>query len=601
MRFGQKLQSKLLILVAVPLLFEFAFVGTLVVVQSRVEQEANRLARSKTNVATINDVLKQLHDAGSSVLYYVLAGNQRALERYTKAVEQSHTDIAELRQDYQNDPHKLQLLDQIEETENKLVAFMNRPKQATDAGNRLWIMTETRGLGENVWRLTERIANTSYQLLREENQIQQLAPASELYWRKILMACLITGVALSAVMAILLANVINLDIIRRLLTVVDNTSRIAGGTELNARIGGRDEISQLDSAVHRMAQILEEAERKEKAIVENAADVICAFDLEGKFTFVSPACKTMWGYDENELLGNRLARFIPEKDLQANPTFIEDSKYQERRPLAWESRFKKADNTTADVLWSVMWSEPDKTYFCVAHDATEKRRIERFRKEFLAMVGHDLRTPLTSVQLFLTLLAEGAYENIPDDVKTKAQLAEFDVSRLIRLVTNLLDIEKTEAGKMEFELQPVSALSIVEKGIGSVKPLAEARGVKIELSGKDATIKADEPRLVQVVVNLLANAISFSPPKQTVEVQIIDHQDNVEIRVQDHGKGIPESAKDRIFQRFEQVNDADSKTRVSSGLGLSICKAIVDGHHGEIGFESGNTPGSTFWFKIPAH
>jgi signal transduction histidine kinase len=251
------------------------------------------------------------------------------------------------------------------------------------------------------------------------------------------------------------------------------------------------------------------------------------------------------------------------------------------------------------VLWSVMWSQPDKTYFCVAHDATEKRKIERFRKEFMAMVGHDLRTPLTSVQLFLTLLAEGAYEDIPDDVKTKARVAEFDVSRLIRLVSNLLDIEKTEAGKMEFDLKPVSALSIVQQGVGSVEPLAEARGVRIEVSGQDAIIKADEPRLVQVIVNLLANAISFSPPKQTVEVQLIDHKANVEVRVKDHGKGIPESAKTRIFQPFEQVNDADSKLRVGSGLGLSICKAIVDGHHGEIGFESNNTPGSTFWFKIP--
>jgi PAS domain S-box-containing protein len=599
MGFGQKLQSKLLILVAVPLLFEFAFVGTLVAVQSRVEQEANRLARSKTNVATINDILKQLHDAGSSVLYYVLAGNEQALDRYTKAVAQSHADIGELREAYQKDPRKLELLDQIEETENKLVKFMNRPKQATEAGNRMWIMMETKGLGQNVWRLTERIANTSYQLLREENQIQQLAPASELYWRKVLVACLITGVVLSAVLVLFLARMINLDIIRRIRTVVDNTNRIAGSTELNPRIGGRDEIEQLDSAVHRMAAVLKEAERKERAIVENAADVICAFDVEGKFTFVSPASKTMWGYEQNQLLGNRLARFIPEKDLEKNPSFIEDSKYQERTALAWESGFVKADNTIADVLWSVMWSQPDKTYFCVAHDATEKRKIERFRKEFLAMVGHDLRTPLTSVQLFLTLVAEGAYENIPDDVKNKARVAEFDVSRLIRLVSNLLDIEKTEAGKMEFDLKPVSALSIVQQGVGSVKPLADARSVKIEVLGQDAVIKADEPRLVQVVVNLLANAVSFSPPKQSVEVQIIDHKSNVEVRVRDHGKGIPASARERIFQKFEQVSDAESKARVGTGLGLAICKAIIDGHHGDIGFESNNTPGSTFWFKIP--
>jgi PAS domain S-box-containing protein len=600
MRFGQKLQPKLFILVAVPLLFELVFVGTLVAVQSRVEQEANRLARSKTNVATINDILKQLYDAGSSVFFYVIANNQAALERYNKAVAQSYSDIAELRKAYQNDRQKLQIVDQIEATENNLVSLMNKSKRATESGNTVLVMVESKGLGENIWRLSQRIAVSSYQLLRVENQIQQLAPASELYWRRFLLACLATGVVLSAAIAILLARMVNLDIIRRLLTVVDNTRRIAGGAELNARIAGGDEIGHLDGAVHQMAQVLKEAERKERAIVENAADVICAFDVEGKFTFVSPACKKMWGYEENQLLGNRLTRFLPEKDLEKNANFIEDCKFQERRALTWETGFKRADESTADVLWSVMWSELDKTYFCVAHDASEQKRIDRFRKEFMAMVGHDLRTPLTSVQFFLTLLADGAYDDIPDDVKMKARVAEFDVSRLIRLVSNLLDIEKTEAGKMEFEVKPVSALSIVQQGVGSVKPLAEARGVRIEVSGGDAVVQADEPRLVQVLVNLLANAISFSPANKSVEILIVDHKKNVEIRVKDYGKGVPASAKERIFQKFEQIKDSDSRLRGGTGLGLSICKAIVDGHHGEIGLESENGSGSTFWFKIPS-
>ncbi len=229
----------------------------------------------------------------------------------------------------------------------------------------------------------------------------------------------------------------------------------------------------------------------------------------------------------------------------------------------------------------------------------ERRReeIQELKQRFVQMISHDLRTPLTGVYVFLSLLARGAIRQ--DDLPRKAQQAERSIERLIALVNELLDLEKLESGMMKMDFAPVSVASILERSDESVAEFAERHNVTIELPAVECELTADEGRLVQVLVNLLSNAIKFSPDGSTVTVYIVEKPESIEFRVKDRGRGVPEKYREAIFERFKQVEASDATSKGGTGLGLPICKAIVEQHGGTIGVETREGEGSEFWFRIP--
>lgn len=221
------------------------------------------------------------------------------------------------------------------------------------------------------------------------------------------------------------------------------------------------------------------------------------------------------------------------------------------------------------------------------------------KKELVSMVGHDLRTPLTSIQASLALLEVGACGVISDRAKDEVVVAERSATRLINLINDLLDIEMMEAGKLEMSLRPTHSLSILESSVESVAAFAALHHIEVDMPGEDYSLIVDHDRLVQVLVNLLSNAIKFSPDFSTVTLDVVEKPGCFEFRVKDQGPGIAPDYKESIFDRFRQVDGITSTKLKGSGLGLAICKAIVQGHNGEIGLDSEIGKGTTFWFRVP--
>jgi signal transduction histidine kinase len=206
---------------------------------------------------------------------------------------------------------------------------------------------------------------------------------------------------------------------------------------------------------------------------------------------------------------------------------------------------------------------------------------------------------LTSVRGYLTLLELGAFGELSVDAHDGAQRAEKNVLRLITLINDLLDLEKMESGKLQVTVTRVSLSPILDRSLDAVKQLAEEREVAIVLPVVDKAFDADADRLVQVFVNLLSNAIKFSPPGEKVTVEVNEFAQVVEFKVIDRGRGIPARFKESVFERFEQVEIADAKQKGGTGLGLAVCKAIVEQHGGVIGVDSEEGKGCTFWFRLP--
>ncbi len=217
------------------------------------------------------------------------------------------------------------------------------------------------------------------------------------------------------------------------------------------------------------------------------------------------------------------------------------------------------------------------------------------------MVSHEIRTPLTSIQLTHQLLQVELGESL-DAFSSKSLVAAQDnVNRLMALVNNLLDLDKLESGFIEFIANSILVKEVIDTSTGAIESLFRQKSLTVTaLVDDDLRIYADEERLVQVLINLMANAIKYSPSNSELTIEAKPVGDFVKISVTDQGRGIPRDKLETVFERFRQVDASDEHVHKGIGLGLAISKAIVERHKGTIGVESIEGKGSTFWFTIPA-
>ncbi|HIA51901.1 MAG TPA: HAMP domain-containing histidine kinase [Candidatus Melainabacteria bacterium] len=227
------------------------------------------------------------------------------------------------------------------------------------------------------------------------------------------------------------------------------------------------------------------------------------------------------------------------------------------------------------------------------------QEAERAKQEVLAMVTHDLRSPLTSLQLTLNLLASGSMDNSSEKARNMLSRADSSVGKLIQLINDLLDIDKIESGRFSLDIQEVEDASIIAQAVELIQHSADARKITIESRPENIDVNCDEERIIRVITNLLSNAIKFSPDNSTVTVSTSTEGNMILFQVKDQGRGMPPGEEGRIFERYHQVNSANEVERKGSGLGLTICKALIEAHNGTIGATSKEGEGSTFWFRIP--
>ena len=238
----------------------------------------------------------------------------------------------------------------------------------------------------------------------------------------------------------------------------------------------------------------------------------------------------------------------------------------------------------------------------IAHDITERRVVERMKGDFIATVSHELRTPLTAIQGAVDLLAGGVGGELPEIARDLVVTAASNAIRLRKLVDDLLDFEKLTSETLTLTKRRVHIVPLVDEVIMCAAPFATKYDVRIQrlpAEEGDLEIDTDPDRLGQVITNLLSNAAKFSKPGGVVDVGILPRDERVVLSVSDRGAGIPEAFRDRIFQKFSQVDSSDSRAKGGTGLGLSISKAIVEKLGGEISFESTLGVGTTFRVTIP--
>ena len=230
----------------------------------------------------------------------------------------------------------------------------------------------------------------------------------------------------------------------------------------------------------------------------------------------------------------------------------------------------------------------------------ELRQLDRMKSEFVSIVSHELRTPLTSLRGSLGLLDAGAVGALPESAASMLRIALSNTERLVRLVNDILDLERIESGAEVLDLRPHPVDGLVEEAVANVAGAADGARVQIDRAPVGGSVVADRDRAVQALTNLLANAVKFSEPGATVRVAGSAVDGLVRLDVVDQGRGIPPDKLETIFGRFQQVDSSDGRDRGGTGLGLAIVKSIADRHGGSVAVASELDRGSTFSLSLPA-
>jgi PAS domain S-box-containing protein len=315
----------------------------------------------------------------------------------------------------------------------------------------------------------------------------------------------------------------------------------------------------------------------------------------------------LFGYRREELLGRPVEILLPGnlrgKHASHRNGFL-------RRPDArhlgtgrdFLGRRKDGSEFPIEVGLNPMQIDGDIIVLCAIVDISERKRLERVQDEFVTTVSHELRTPMTSIAGSLGLLIGGAAGILPPSAVHLIEIAYLNCRRLVRLVNDILDIKKLESGQTEFNFQRCDARVLVEQAIEANRGVADGYGVRIRLdaAAEAFDVQVDPDRFVQVITNLLSNALKFSPAGEEVVVTVATCGDNVHIAVHDRGAGIPADFKPRVFERFAQANNANGQQKSGTGLGLSIVRQIVMQTHGRIGFDDAPGGGTIFYVDLPS-
>lgn len=354
--------------------------------------------------------------------------------------------------------------------------------------------------------------------------------------------------------------------------------------------------------------IIKLSERRLHSVLSSLAEGIYQVDAEGNLVFINAAAERMIQFEFAEIVGTNMHEVIHSKRPDGTPNPLESCpllgvmRTGEEVRIS-EDHFQRKDGSFFPVEYvsSALHFDGTATGAVVAfQDITQRREAENRVSEFYSAVSHELRTPLTSIRGALRLLEGGKGGELSARAKQLVGMGRQECDRLVRLINDILDIRKIEAGKLELKLEKLEVKAVLTQTLETLSTLAAEHGVTLEHEIVDNSIfMADRDRLVQIITNLVSNAIKFSPKGGKVMTGVVGNAHSIRFEVHDEGPGISINDQQKLFKLFQQIDSSDARPKGGTGLGLAISKALVEMHGGTIGLNSVEGRGSTFWFQLP--
>ncbi len=370
----------------------------------------------------------------------------------------------------------------------------------------------------------------------------------------------------------------------------------------------RDDAEEME----RRGQALVESEERIRLILETAGEAFVSMDAEGLITGWNAAAEQIFGWSREEAIGRPLAdTIIPPEARQAHSRGLEHFRRSGAGPILNRTIEQMAlhqdgHQFPVELTISPLRVNDGWAFNSFIRDVTERqaaqREAERLKDEFFALVSHELRTPLTSIMGYLELLREDLEDKLDEEDRNHFDVMQRNTDRLLRLVGDILLVAQVQAGTFTVNTAPCDISTLAGHSVEAAAPVAESRGITLELRGEQMPeVEADRVRLAQLVDNLVSNALKFTPEGERIEVRSLEHDGDALIEVENTGSYLSPEEQEHLFDRFFRASDAVEQAIGGVGLGLAICKAIVDAHGGQISVRSEEGQGTTFSVRIPAY
>ncbi len=589
-----KIASKGLILVGVPLVFELLFVAALLFLFNQAASTTERALKSKLIMAeteaTLNSIWDSFQQFGLSIATKKPVNESNFTVINDKALK-TVSLISNLVDDDQVQKRNIERLKKAVLTGYRDICQAARAYEEEQPFAGAIYPQKLANHHKTFMKIGEEIT-------QREIERQGAMPLSTGNSILLLNLCVAAGIGLNIAIAICLANYFSKGITDRISAIVNNVQNMKSDRELEPLLEGEDdEIAVLDKEFHAMASIITDARKKDQALVGNVRSVICSLSKELTFTKVSDEAARIWG--PRHYLGVSLSNLCKPDDWPGIASRF--SKCQASPELSAELDIQMVTTNSSVVWmhWTVFWSREHELFFCVAHDVSQQKELQDLKRDFAQMISHDLRSPLQSVQTFVEVLGTGLYGTLNERGTPRVATMNRTLSHLIRLINNLLDLEKMDAGKLDLSYREIDLKDLVETSFEFISELANKRKLQVTLEIERDILILDSDKMIQVFQNLLGNAVKYSPIGAPLVVRSRRRGAYVEVEIIDQGRGIPLDQQEKIFDRFHQVKDDQGIHVSGTGLGLAFCKQIVDLHGGQLGVESKDGGGSTFWLLLP--
>ncbi len=616
MRLSLSLRFKGLLVVLLLLAMEMLFVGCHVWLLQEAERESRKQETAKEVIARATDMLQSLYDAGDSVAKYLVSHDPEGIKRYEQARQQIPDEIKWIKEHIKDDKSQLALLEKIESSVTAGMNTLAEMRSITDKEAQFVAMQYAVKLRAKVQKNMEGLIHDLIDFLNTEKKIESASPKVLQAQRDMIKYLLWAGVALNIVVAFALALLFTRSITSRLTIVEDNSLRLRQRKPLRAPLRGDDEIALLDQAFHRMSHSL----RGEEALVQASEDQVQtiidqmpiglaiiqnsnsenAENTEEEIEYANPTLEKMLGFKSGAMVGTKVAShfLIP----GAKPIPLHDSSLIEG---VVDLIAAKKDLSQIPVEFSVtdvslgQLAEQNKQLATVI-DVTEKREIEKMKEAFLAMVSHDLRTPLTSVAGFLHMLPMGVYGELNNAIVASTKVAEDEVELLIALINDLLDLEKLRAGQLDLRVTQFDLEDVIDSAVDALYNLADAVMVSVIFEGCEGKIAADQDRLQQAITKTLEGLLRLCEPGDTINISVTMVITNLKkaytIAFNSEKLVLQNNPLAKLFEPFQPIELSSGS--ISLGLRLPLAQAIVLSHGGTCG-ASQHSGGLSLWLTLP--
>lgn len=596
MRFTLKTTHKILLLLLIPLLIATGFLGVIFVSFTELEKGSAREGQTLDALLHVNMTFNDMVSAAASLMMFSVWQEPGYLLEFNDKYANLKRSSRDLKR-YINTDSK-EIADLAHVVDDAIATFESVEDMSEDSFDRDNLATI-----EKLKGFLKRMDTVGHDALAKQLSKRKKLQESENEKRALIKQVIQLSMAANLILTGLLATVFVVTFARRFQILISDTQRVASGRLLERHLSGNDEIANLDQLIYRLSHELDTARKMERAMIDNTAEIICSLDETYKLQEVNQAVTKRLGYKPSDLLGTNIQALIHPDDKDETYRELEFCKNTVEE-VTIETRLKGADGKYFHYEWTTKWSPENKSMFCVMHDVTERKEAEGLKQEVLAMVSHDLRAPLTSLGMTLDMVLEGAGGELDERGGRLINRAKYSVSSLITMINDLIDVERFEAGGIKLNHEQTKASEIIAPALELILPEAERKKLVIKTEVEDFSLVVDKERLARVVMNLVNNAIKFSPEgkKITVSGKLMQSRTGRpygEFQIIDEGAGIAADKLDVVFEKFKQAGTGSHGERVGSGLGLAICKAIVEAHSGNIGVNSTLNEGSTFWFKVP--